>query len=74
MKSIIEEIKKILKKMRLTKLIIMIDDISEINTESLCLFVDTIVAPLNNWSDEFIKFKIAFYPGRVHYGAIDPGK
>ena len=70
-KSIIE---KILKKMRLTKLIIMIDDISEINTESLRLFVDTIVAPLNNWSDEFIKFKIAFYPGRVHYGAIDPGK
>ena len=60
--------------MRLTKLIIMIDDISEINTESLRLFVDTIVAPLNNWSDEFIKFKIAFYPGRVHYGAIDPGK
>ena len=44
-KSIIEEIKKILKKMRLTKLIIMIDDISEINTESLRLFVDTIVAP-----------------------------
>ena len=22
----------------------------------------------------FIKFKIAFYPSRVHYGNIDPGK
>lgn len=73
-KSIIEEIKVILRKMRITKLVIMLDDVSEIDGEALRLFIDTIVAPLNNWSEEFIKFKIAFYPGRVHYGAIDPGK
>lgn len=73
-KNIIEEIKVILGKMKITKLVIMLDDVSEIDSEALKLFIDTIVAPLNNWSDEFIKFKIAFYPGRVHYGAIDPGK
>lgn len=73
-KNVIEEIKEILKRMRVTKLVVMLDDVSEINAEALKLFIDTIVAPLNNWSDEFVKFKIAFYPGRVHYGAIDPGK
>lgn len=73
-KNVIEEIKEILKKMRVTKLVVMLDDVSEINAEALKLFIDTIVAPLNNWSDKFVKFKIAFYPGRVHYGAIDPGK
>lgn len=73
-RTIIEELKEILKLMQITKLVIMLDDISEINGEALKLFVDTIVAPLNNWSDEFIKFKVAFYPSRVHYGMIDPGK
>lgn len=60
--------------MKITKLVVMLDDVSEIDGEALKLFIDTIVAPLNNWSDEFVKFKIAFYPGRVHYGAIDLGK
>lgn len=73
-KKVIESIKTILKKMKITKLVVMLDDVSEIDGEALKLFIDTIVAPLNNWSDEFVKFKIAFYPGRVHYGAIDPGK
>ncbi len=36
--------------------------------------VDVLLAPLNNWSDEFVKFKIAAYPGRVYYGAIDKQK
>ena len=73
-KKVIESIKTILKKMKITKLVVMLYDVSEIDGEALKLFIDTIVAPLNNWSDEFVKFKIAFYPGRVHYGAIDPGK
>lgn len=73
-KNVIESIKTILNKMKITKLVVMLDDVSEIDGEALKLFIDTIVAPLNNWSDEFVKFKIAFYPGRVHYGAIDPGK
>jgi len=36
--------------------------------------VDTLLAPLNNWSDEFIKFKVAAYPGRIYYGSIDRTK
>lgn len=73
-KNIIDEIKSILKKMGITKLVIMLDDVSEIEETAIKLFIDTVVAPLNNWSEEFVKFKVAFYPSRVHYGKIDPGK
>lgn len=73
-KEVIKQIKDILKRMDITKLVLLLDDVSEIDSVALRMFIDTIVAPLNNWSDEFIKFKIAFYPGRVHYGKIDPGK
>src|SRR5690606_36385107 len=38
------------------------------------LFVDVILSPLNNSSDEKVKLKVAAYPGRVYYGNIDPGK
>jgi len=60
--------------MKIKKLVVMLDDVSEIDDQALVLFMDTIVSPLNNWSNDFIKFKIAFYPGREHYGKIDPGK
>lgn len=40
----------------------------------MSIFVDSILAPLNNWSQELIKFKIAAYPGRVYYGQIDKTK
>lgn len=73
-RNIIDELQKILQAIRISHLIIMLDDVSEIDGTALKMFMDTIVAPLNNWSNEFIKFKIAFYPNRVHYGNIDPGK
>src|SRR5690606_27027982 len=38
------------------------------------IVVDVLLAPLNNWSDEFIKFKVAAYPGRIYYGQIDKTK
>jgi hypothetical protein len=38
------------------------------------IFVDTVLSPLNNWSNELIKFKIAAYPGRIYLGKIDPTK
>jgi hypothetical protein len=38
------------------------------------LFVDVVLSPLNNPSNEAIKLKVAAYPGRVYYGKIDPGK
>lgn len=73
-KNVIIQIKDILSKMRIKHLILLLDDVSEIDGDALKLFIDTVVSPLNNWSEEFIKFKIAFYPSRVHYGKIDPGK
>ena len=36
--------------------------------------VDTILSPFNNWSDEFIRLKIAVYPGRLYAGDIDASK
>ncbi len=73
-KEIILKIKEILKLLNIRHLIVMLDDFSEIEEDSIKTFVDVILAPLNNWSEEFIKFKIAAYPHRVYYGKIDPGK
>lgn len=73
-KDVINEVKEILTALDIKHLIILLDDLSEINDEAIKTFIDTIVAPLNNWSEEFIKFKIAVYPNRLHYGRIDPGK
>jgi len=53
---------------------VFLDDFSEIEESSLKRFVDVVLAPLNNWSEEFIKFKIAAYPNRLHFGDIDKGK
>jgi Cdc6-like AAA superfamily ATPase/DNA-binding MarR family transcriptional regulator len=55
-------------------LYIFIDDFSELPEEAMQVFVDAILAPLNNWSNEVIKFKIAGYPGRVYLGKIDSTK
>ncbi len=68
-KSFIEELKVILKELNIKHIVVLLDDFSAIET-----FVDVLLAPLNNWSEEFIKFKIAAYPNRIHYGKIDPGK
>lgn len=73
-KNIIKELQAILEAIGISHLVIMLDDVSEIDDIALKMFIDTVVAPLNNWSNEFVKFKIAFYPNRVHYGSIDPGK
>ena len=72
--KIVCDLKDILKEMSISRLIVMLDDVSEVDEVPLRMFIDSIVAPLNNWSEEFIKFKVAFYPNRVHYGSIDPGK
>lgn len=73
-KEIINEIKSILNILKIDHLFILLDDFSEIDDHAIIRFVDVLLAPLNNWSDEFIKFKIAAYPGRIYYGKIDPGK
>lgn len=73
-KDIISDIKEILSLLEINSLVILLDDFSEIDDSSMRTFVDVVLAPLNNWSDEFIKFKIAAYPTRLYYGKIDTGK
>lgn len=72
--DILDQVKDLLGGLKLKRLIIFFDDFSEITWSNQRLFVDTILAPLNNSSDERVKLKIAGYPGRVYYGRIDPGK
>ncbi|MFA9188323.1 winged helix-turn-helix domain-containing protein [Flavobacterium sp. FBOR7N2.3] len=73
-KTFIEEVKEVLKDLNIKHIVILLDDFSEIDDTAIETFVDVLLAPLNNWSEEFIKFKIAAYPNRIHYGKIDPGK
>lgn len=72
--DILKDIKYNLSQIGVDKLIIFFDDFSEINYLSQKLFVDVILSPLNNSSEEKIKLKIAGYPGRVYFGRIDPSK
>jgi hypothetical protein len=58
----------------INRLYIFIDDFSELPPDAMEIFVDTVLAPLNNWSSELIKFKIAAYPSRIYFGRIDKTK
>jgi len=73
-KDFIIKIKELLQKLGIRNLYILIDDFSELPEEAMKVVVDVLLSPLNNWSDEFIKFKIAAYPGRIYYGNIDRTK
>lgn len=53
---------------------IYLDDFSEIDLEAQKIFVDWFIAPLNNLSENFVKFKIASYRGRLYLGKIDISK
>lgn len=70
----IKKLTGLLDELSFSSLVIFFDDFSELSWIEQRLFVDVILAPLNNTSDEKIKLKIAAYPGRVYYGKIDPGK
>lgn len=73
-KGIISELNEILEGLGINRLYIFIDDFSELPQDAMTIFVDSILAPLNNWSQELIKFKIAAYPGRIYFGQIDKTK
>lgn len=72
--EILSQLKTILNRLKIRHLYVLIDDFSELPKEAMKVAVDVLLAPLNNWSDEFIKFKIAAYPGRIYYGQIDKTK
>ena len=66
--GIIERLRVILVGIGVKRLYVFIDDFSELPEEAMRIFVDTILAPLNNWSNELVKFKVAAYPGRIYLG------
>ena len=70
----LERLRELLHSAGLHRLFIFFDDFSELSWLDQRLFVDIILSPLNNASDEMVRLKIAGYPGRVYYGKIDPGK
>ena len=72
--DLINEIRDLLEEARMSRLVVFFDDFSELNYVDQRLFVDVVLAPLNNASNEMVKLKIAGYPGRVYYGKIDPTK
>ncbi len=72
--EIIGEIKYLLESSGLTRMVVFFDDFSELNMLDQKLFVDVVLSPLNNSSNERIKLKVAGYPGRVYYGKIDATK
>ncbi|EKN4112411.1 MarR family transcriptional regulator [Yersinia enterocolitica] len=72
--TIIEEIRVILSELDVKKLVIFLDDFSEVDEKTIKNFVDVVLTPLNNWANDFICFKVAAYPNRIYYGGIDVGK
>lgn len=67
-------LKKLLQNAGIERVFICLDDMSEIDKDSMEVFTDFIVGPLNNLSDEFFKFKISLYPGRDYLPSIDRQK
>ena len=73
-KEILLRLKAVLSKVGVKHLYVFVDDFSELPEDAMAVVVDTLLAPLNNWSEELIKFKVAAYPHRVYYGQIDKTK
>lgn len=73
-RGLIDRLRDILAPLKVKHLVIFVDDFSELPFEAMQTVVDVLLAPMNNWSNELIKFKVAAYPGRVYYGAIDKSK
>lgn len=71
--DVLSEIKNILSALGIKHLYLFLDDFSELPREAMHILVDALISPLSRWSD-FIKFKIAAYPGRVYLGSLDATK
>jgi hypothetical protein len=73
-KCLIDNFIKIRNTIDVKYLYIYLDDYSEIDEKAQELFMDWFISPLNNLSDDFIKFKIATYPNRFYTGKLDNQK
>lgn len=71
---LIDNLMRIKDTLQIDHLYIFLDDYSEINEEAQRIFMDWFIAPLNNLSADFVKFKIAIYPHRFYYGKLDNSK
>jgi predicted DNA-binding transcriptional regulator len=73
-KEVLLRLKTVLNRVGIKHLYVFVDDFSELPEDAMKVVVDALLAPLNNWSEELIKFKVAAYPNRVYYGQIDKTK
>ena len=62
MKEYVLRLKALLDQVGIRHLFVFVDDFSELPADAMQLVVDTLLAPLNNWSDELVKFKVAGIP------------
>lgn len=74
LKAYIVQLRDLLAKAGIRQLYVLVDDFSELPEHAMRFVVDSLLAPLNNWSEELVKLKIAGYPGRIYYGEIDKTK
>ena len=72
--DLLAKIREVLAAVNMVRLFVFFDDFSELSWIDQKMFVDVILSPLNNASDETVRLKVAGYPGRIYYGKIDPGK
>lgn len=73
-KSLINNLIRIKSILKIDHLYIFLDDYSEIDEQAQKIFMDWFIAPLDNLSEDFVKFKIAAYPHRFYYGRLDNSK
>lgn len=73
-RMLIAGLKALLQPLGIRHLYVFLDDFSELPEDAMRTVVDVLIAPLNNWSEELVKFKIAAYPGRIYYGNLDKSK
>lgn len=73
-KCLINQFLKIRDSLKVKYIYIYLDDYSEMDEEAQEVFMDWFVAPLNNTSEDFVKFKIATYPKRFYMGKLDNQK
>jgi DNA-binding MarR family transcriptional regulator len=73
-RNLISGLKAILEPLNIKHLYVFLDDFSELPEQAMQTVVNVLIAPLNNWSEELVKFKVAAYPGRIYYGSLDKSK
>jgi hypothetical protein len=60
--------------MGVRRIVIFVDDYSELPPGAQEVLMDKVIQPLETASGEFVKFKIAAYPGKYYLGTLDPQK